>query len=234
VASSNGYRLLSVVEAATGFAVITLIITYFLSIYSALPGRNAFAMKLHHRSLRTDDAAVVIAALVTDSPETVREHLEDTADFMRETTHTTRAYPVLRYFQYVDDYYSLPLMLLSALDTLALVGSTLDRDEHDGLPRTSALDEMSLAAEGLLHELVRAPSAPAPTEQATEQWRQRQAEAVAVLRERGVAARSDDEAVEEYVRLRSTWDHHLAVLAENMAHEWDDRLHCPPGLAPAR
>jgi hypothetical protein len=232
VANSNGYRLLSVVEAATGFAVITLVITYFLSIYSALPGRNAFAMKLHHRSLRTDDAAVVVAALVSDSPETVREHLEDTADFMRETTHTTRAYPVLRHFQYVDDYCSLPLMLLSALDTLALVGSTLDRDEYDGLPRTSALDEMSLAAEGLLHELVTGPGAGQPSEPTKEQWRRRQAEAADTMREQGVQAWSGDDAAEEYIRLRTKWDGHLAALAENMAHEWDGRLHCPPGLTP--
>ena len=234
VAGSSGYRLLSVLQAVTGFSVITLMITYFLSIYSALPTRNAFAMKLHHRSLRTDDAAVVVAALVSDSPETVREHLEDTADFMRETTHSTRAYPVLRNFQYVDAYYSLPLMLLSALDTLALVGSTLDRDEYDGLPRTSALDEMSLAAEGLLHELVPSPEVGEPSEQTKQLWRRRQAEAIAVMQDHGVGARSDDDAAEEYIRLRTKWDAHLAALAEDMAHEWDSRLRYPPGLAPER
>jgi hypothetical protein len=176
----------------------------------------------------------VVAALVRDSPETVRAHLEDTADFMRETTHTTRSYPVLRDFQYVDDYYSLPLMLLSALDTLALVGSTLDHDEYDGIPRTSALDEMSLAAEGLLHELVRGPAAGEPSEETTQQWRRRQAEAAEVMRDHGVAARCHDGAAEEYIRLRTTWDGHLAVLAEKMAHEWDDRVRCPPRQLPAR
>jgi hypothetical protein len=234
VAGSGGYRLLSVIQAMTGFAVITLVITYFLSIYSALPGRNAFAMKLHHRSLRTDDAAVVVAALVADSPETVRTHLDDTADFMRETTHTTRSYPVLRDFQYVDDFYSLPLMLLSALDTLALVGSTLDHDEYDGIPPTSAFDEMSLAAEGLLHELVRGPAEGEASEQTKQQWRRRQAEAAEVLRDHGVAARHDGDAAEEYVRLRAAWDGHLAALAEKMAHEWDERVSCPPTPMSAR
>jgi hypothetical protein len=232
VATSGGYRILTVVQAMTGFAVITLVITYFLSIYSALPSRNAFAMKLHHRSLRTDDAAVVVAALVSDSPETVRTHLEDTADFMRETTHQTRSYPVLRDFQYVDDYYSLPLVLLSALDTLALVASTLDPDEYAGLPRSSALDEMSLAAQGLLHELAPGPAAGEPSEQTKEQWRLRQAEAAEVLRGRGVEARQHSDAAEEYVRLRATWDAHLAALAEKTAHEWDERVSCPPTAPP--
>ena len=42
------YRLLTVTEAATGFAFFSLVITYFLSVYSELTSRNAFAQGLHH------------------------------------------------------------------------------------------------------------------------------------------------------------------------------------------
>jgi hypothetical protein len=55
-----------------------------------------------------------------------------------------------------------------------------------------------------------------------------------VLRDHGVAARHDGDAAEEYVRLRAAWDGHLAALAEKMAHEWDERVSCPPTPMSAR
>jgi hypothetical protein len=49
---------------------------------------------------------------------------------------------------------------------------------------------------------------------------------------RGVAVRTDAEAAEEYVRLRSHWDDRLARLADELAHEWSDHLRCPPRAVP--
>lgn len=56
-------RLLIILEAAIGFSIFTLTITYLFSIYSAIIRRNTFALSLHHRSAGTADAAEILARL---------------------------------------------------------------------------------------------------------------------------------------------------------------------------
>ena len=52
-ANTGAYRLLTVAEAAVGFAFFSMVITYFLSVYSSLTSRNAFAQGLHHLTGKT-------------------------------------------------------------------------------------------------------------------------------------------------------------------------------------
>jgi len=63
VAKTSLYRLLMVAEAALGFSTITLILTYFLSVYSALTRRDTFALSLQYRAAGTGDAAELLARL---------------------------------------------------------------------------------------------------------------------------------------------------------------------------
>lgn len=62
-ANSGGYRTLTVVQAAMGFSYFGMTITYFLSVYSSLLNRNAFAEELYHKSSKRNDAAELIAKI---------------------------------------------------------------------------------------------------------------------------------------------------------------------------
>ena len=62
------YRLILVLEAAIGFSTVTMVVTYFLSLYNALVQRNTFALSLQHRSANTADAAELIARLGGQDP----------------------------------------------------------------------------------------------------------------------------------------------------------------------
>jgi len=55
VAKTALYRLLMVMEAAIGFSTVTLILTYFLSVYNALTRRTTFAVSLQYRTAGTGD-----------------------------------------------------------------------------------------------------------------------------------------------------------------------------------
>jgi hypothetical protein len=52
-AQTDPYRLLAIAEAALGFAFFSMVITYFLSVYSSLTSRNAFAQGLHYLTGKT-------------------------------------------------------------------------------------------------------------------------------------------------------------------------------------
>lgn len=229
IADSDPYRLLTVVQSATGFGVMTMVITYFLSVYSALPSRNAFALELHQRTRGTDDAAVLVSVLLTDELASVSSQLNSTAEFLRSVAQTHRSYPVLRAFHYREDYYALPRLMLTSLEAVTLIRSTLDPERYGPLLRAATLDEVSAAAQSLLEDLVETGPAKPPTADQAKRWRRRHEEAARTLADNDVAVCSTDQAADEYVALRSEWDAALARLAHSMMYRWEERLTAPPG-----
>lgn len=205
-----------------GFAFFSMVITYFLSVYSSLTSRNAIAQGLHHLTGKTGDAAEVIARLA-DGPDlsAAREHLSSKAEFLRQTHQTHRFYPALRHFHYREPHYALPRILLIALDTATLVRSALDRERYARVIHSPALDELFEAATDLMHELVPgAPRGAASTEEAV-LWRERYTAAVARLADAGLQVRPDATAgADDYVALRSEWDGPVHDLATAMLYEW--------------
>lgn len=95
-AKTSLYRLLMVTEAAIGFASFSMVITYFLSVYSSLTGRNAFGQGLHHQAGRTGHAAILLARKADGGDLSgARRHFPSEAEFIRQTHQTHRFYPVL-------------------------------------------------------------------------------------------------------------------------------------------
>lgn len=218
------YRLLTVVQAAVGFAFFSMVITYFLSVYSNLPGRNAFALGLHHLTGKTDDAAELLARLAeAEDLGKARQQLSSKADFLRQSAQAHHFYPVLRYFHYRQPHYALARVLLTSLDTATLIRSALHPERNDRLVESLELEELYDAATSLLHELV-ADSEPRPPEaEVATAWRRRYRAAVARLAEAGLAVCEDlDAGADLYVELRTEWDAPLHDLAAASLYEWGE------------
>lgn len=223
VADNSFYRLLSVIQAASGFAFFSMVTTYFLSVYSNLTSRNAFALRLHHLSGKTDDAAELLARL-TDGPDLSmsRQHLSSAADILRQIYQTHRFYPVLHYFHYRESYYALPRILFVALESTALLRSALDPKHYSALIRSSVVDELFEAAMALLRELVSGIRASSPSDEELMEWRKRYVNAATRLADAGIHVRDDVAvAMNEYVSDRMQWDFALCKLATYMLYEWE-------------
>lgn len=220
----QAYRLLTIVEAALGFASISMVVTYFLSVYSSLTDRNAFAQGLHHLTGDTGDAADLLARIADgEHLDQAKEHLATKADFLRRIYQSHRFYPVLRHFHYRETFYALPRILLTALDTAALIDSAIDRNRYAGLLDSVALDDLRRSALALTRELVPDRAEQAPSEEIATRWRERYAAATRRLRDAGLVVREDlDRGGAEYVRLRAEWDPPVRRLAEAMLYEWSE------------
>lgn len=218
------YRLLTVVQAAVGFAFFSMVITYFLSVYSHLPGRNAFALGLHHLTGKTDNAAELLARLAEGNDlSKAREQLSSKADFLRQTSQAHHFYPVLRYFHYRQPHYALARVLLTALDTATLIRTALDPERYDRLVGSLELEEMYDAATALLHELVPDAEPRPPAAEIASAWRERYEAAVSRLDDAGLAVRGNRGAgADLYVELRTRWDPPLRELAEASLYEWSE------------
>lgn len=221
-ATTAPYRLLSVLQAAVGFAFFSMAITYFLSVYSGLARRNAYAQGLHDLSGGTGDAAEILARLTGEGSQgALSDHLSGKAAVLREIHQSIRFYPVLRYFQYREAHYALPHILRVALDSVALLRTALDPGRYATHLRGAGIEELRRAATTLLRELAAAPEGAvgSPDPDAS---RRRYFEARERLAQAGAHVRADAEAgAGEYVALRSEWDGDLRALADSMLHEWD-------------
>lgn len=227
VATTPAYRALVVLEAATGFMTFTLAISYFVSIYGTLTGRNTFAMALHDRSGGTGRGSSVVRALWQEGPVMATAHLTSMADDLRMLALTHESYPVLRAFHYRRDSYALPRILLTCWETVTLLRTTVepqpDRPELTG----SAVDEMAEAALRVTAELDsgRGDSAHPQRERA---WRAHHARLVAELSDSGVPVRSH--GIEDYLATRRTWDPALAALGNQLLYDWPESSDPEPGL----
>lgn len=231
VATTPTYRLLTVSEAATGFATITLVISYFNSVYTTLTGRNAFAMALHHRSGGTGRGERVVVALWQEGEAAAAGHLAEMAAGLRAIAASHRAYPVLRAFHHRSGYDALPRILLTCLETSTLLRTTLDLDRASPTGRTplagTSVTEVHDAARTIRARMPAAPQLRRPSARQRGAWAAHHREMVAALLADGFPARTDRAATDEYVAQRAEWDPELAELAEALLYDWPEELLAP-------
>lgn len=221
--NTNVYRILTVTAAAVGFAFFSMVITYFLSVYSNLTSRNAFAQGLHQLSGNTDNAAELLARLANGADlSEARQHLSSKAGFLRQIHQAHRFYPVLRYFHYRESFYALPQILLTALDTATLIRSALDKEQYARTIHSPDLNTMFDAAMLLMQELTSDAQPRPPSKQEVKIWRERYLAALSRLTDAGLHTRIDTVAgADEYIAFRKEWNQPVHKLAETMLYEWD-------------
>ena len=223
VPTTGLYRILTVTEALMGFATISMVVTYFLSVYTNLVGRNAFANALQHRTRDSGDAAELLVTLahsggLSGSPG----FFSELTRFTLNTYETHRSYPVLRYFHYRQAYYSLPRILLVTLDSATLIRTALHADRYQELIRSIGAEGLTDSALQLVGELVPGAAARPPTEAAAAAWRRRYERAIKQLGDAGLAVNCDPVAgADAYVRERGQWDAQVRRLARATLYEWD-------------
>lgn len=218
VATTPLLRVMVVVEAATGFMTFTLAISYFVSVYGTLTGRNTFAMALHDRSGGSGLGVRVVQRLWDEGPVAAGLNLASMAAQLRELAQTHTAYPVLRSFHYRHDYAALPRILLTCWETVTLLRTTVDSDTA-GRPELtgSAVLELEAAARRLTDQLDVTPWKDVDVD-LVHDWRDHHAEAAEELRASGVPVR--DRSVEDYVAARQDWHAGLAALSHELLYDW--------------
>lgn len=233
VATTPIFRVLVVVESATGFMTFTLAISYFVSVYGTLTGRNSFALGLHDRSGGTGRGSVVVAALWSEGPVAAALHLTTMASELRELVQTHSSYPVLQSFHYRHEYDALPRMLLTCWETVTLLRTSIEVS-HERRPELtgSALAELGAAATTMTLRLMDgAPQEPAdPTPEQRAVWRRHHDELVRELAAAGVPTRGG--SADDYLSARARWDPALARLAADLLYDWPQELQPAPGGVP--
>lgn len=150
------FRLLTVLEAAVGFSVLTLSLTYLASVYGALAHRNAFALLLHYQAGGTADAAELLARLGPGGDFTgARQEVSRAATELLALLEAHHSYPVLHYFRRGDPAYAMARIILVALDAASLVRTVLDKKRHHAFAASAAMEALWGGGLRLLEETAR-------------------------------------------------------------------------------
>jgi hypothetical protein len=228
---TTGVRLTALFEAASGFALISLAITYLITVYSALERKRAVAISFYHQA----EEGANVAAFITHHFVAGRFYgLEGTFRMatrdLQELLESHVEHPVIHYFHPVEVYKSLPRVLFLALETCAVVRSCLDKDVYAEIchhPNVRTLEATSRHVLGELLaslELERREARRKETrfEEST-RWQQRFEQTMRLLKEANIKTRPEVDAAWEFYRARrEEWEAQLHRFSNYLGYDWDE------------
>jgi hypothetical protein len=234
VAREAPLRFIALSEAATGLALISLAITYMLTVYTALERKRAVAVSLYHQAAEGADVAGFIAHhFVEGRFYGLRDALRTVTRDLQGLLESHIDHPVIHYFHPVEVYKGLPRMLFLLLETCAVIRAALDREENLDLRDYPEVRTLDLGVRHVLKQLVdsldleRRERRRRPTEYERKdderRWRRRYEQTLARLKESGIKTREDaEQGWEEYRRQREEWESKLRRLALHLGYDWDE------------
>lgn len=129
-------RLVSVLEAAHGFTIITLAITYLLSVYSALNRTTALALEISRfvgRADGKDPVDLLIGMVHSGSEQEVLQWMGRALSSVTSIVQSEGQYPLLHYFHAPDDDRAFPVAVADLLEIAALFRSLLSPAQFPSL-----------------------------------------------------------------------------------------------------
>lgn len=154
VPKSAVMKALTVIGAAVGFSFFTLVLTYAMSIYTALVRRNQFAREIDYRTGRTGRTTEYLwPYLRTDHRAELNTDLSQLTSRLAGMVESQHLYPALLYFRFRDPQYSLTRMVGFCLEvsTLLRALARVSTDQTDHV--TEPADRMWHASRQMLEEI---------------------------------------------------------------------------------
>lgn len=226
VPKTGFWRLVTVLEAAIGFSIITASLTYLLSVYNALTRRNSFALSLYHRNSGQADAALLLVRLKGYGK--FQPALSEISSISRDLLYlleSHHAYPILHYFRFREPHYSLARMALISLDLATLTKTALHGQAYEPLINSAAVNQLHSGAYDLLTQLASSFLGQERLHQPTceKEWRDRYWSAIAYLQQHDIKTVADCQAgADQYVAHRRQWNGIVLAFANYMDYRWSE------------
>lgn len=222
-------RVIMVAAAASGFVLITVAVTYLLSVYGALERMTALAFEIHRFVGRSDGYApadVLVAVSETDSADELSAWLASTATSLSQVVQSDDEFPLLHFFHMPDER-SLPLALSDLLELVTLCRTVLSPGAFPALTGGLVSGGTERIARSYFTALDRKFKPRAGVDQNEQLSRERRAafeQAWTRLQGGKVPLRPEGEAWARYAASRSTWDEASPRLRARFGYPaFDDR-----------
>ncbi|HEX8473864.1 MAG TPA: potassium channel family protein [Pyrinomonadaceae bacterium] len=226
-------RAVALIEGASGFALISLAVTYLISVYRALENKRAVALSFYHQAEEGADVAGFIShhfvagrfygleSVLTVASRDIQQLLESHVE-----------HPIIHYFHPVEVHKSMPRMLFLELETCAVIRSCLDEGEYPETYHHPEVRTLEASARHVLGALVtsldlerrhhNAQRTETPTEESL-RWQRRFKQTIKQLKTAGIHTRPNlSEGWELYRASREEWESKLHRFASFLGYDWDE------------
>lgn len=149
IADTNALRLLTVVEAFCGFALLSVSVTYLLAVYRELITMHTLASRIAGYFGAGDVCGLVERQ--PDPPEAVARWGEDVTASLLHVLQAHHQYPILHYFRAREESRALPVQLG---ELLALRRAAKARPNHNGSEQPVATDLSLSSLSGALEQYI--------------------------------------------------------------------------------
>lgn len=229
--TTNLTRIAAVLEGASGVAVISLSITYLLTVSAALERKRALALKFYHQARQGADISGFI------SSHFARGQFHNLTESLREATHDLQElleshieHPVIHYFHPVEVYKGFPRAVFVVLETVAILNAHLDEESYveagDHPNVLIAGDNARHVIAELISSLRLKALAVEPFETDAETMERRRGcfnRALRQLQKNAIKTRTDiEQAFAEYNEDRDEWERQLFHFSEFLGYDWDE------------
>ena len=231
VPKTNAMRVVAFMEAASGFGLISLAITYLLSVYRALERKRAAAVAFYHEAEGgANVVGFVTNHLVAGKLSGLAPTLRVAARDLQETLESHVEHPILHYFHPSQVYKSLPRVLFLSLEICAVIKSCLASEEYAEIQERPEVRILESSARHVLTEftilldLEKESSRRVETRfEEARRWKGRFEQTITGLEEIGIKTRKDTAAGwKVYQALRDEWEPQLYALASYLGYDWDE------------
>lgn len=224
-------RFFAVLEGVSGIAIISLSITYLVTVYGALARRRTVALIFYHQARQGADIPGFIVS------HFARGHFQNLTTSLREATRNLDElleshleYSVIHFFHSREVYKGLPRLIFIMLEAVAILNSLLDEKEYveagDHPDVLIAGDSARYVLAELITTLKLKDCAVQPFESEIRTLlRQRYCfnRARHRLLKAGIKVREDiEQAFQEYVEDRATWEKQLFHLSHFLGYDWEE------------
>ena len=221
-AQNSFTRIVEVVEAATGFGVLTIVIAYLPSLYQAFSRRETTVSQLDARAGSPPSAGrLVVRATQHGGWPALNRYLRGWEGWSAELMETHLSYPTLAFFRSQHVNQNWLSALCTILDASALAVSAAPPGSVEEARFTFAISRHCVA--DLCYTFRVQPAAESVDRLPTADFDA----LIGELRENGVELRAEPQIIREQLeRMRALYEPYAEVLAERV------ELHLPPWLAP--
>ncbi|MEX0685333.1 MAG: potassium channel family protein [Balneolales bacterium] len=136
---SDTLQIVSFLQSGFGFAILTCVVTYIISVVSGVTDRNILSLRMWTETDRTGDGVLtVIQALSDEEPVYFRLRLQTLLDNVYHIQPKMQQFPILDIFYRSKDPVFSPEIMIRSVTELAIAAQIVSADpKHRGL-KTSA------------------------------------------------------------------------------------------------
>ncbi|HJQ69446.1 MAG TPA: potassium channel family protein [Blastocatellia bacterium] len=224
-------KIVAIIEAVSGFGLISLAVTYLIVVYSALERKRAIALSLYHSAEGGADVVGFIrhhfvAGRLSGLSATLRTAARD----LQEILESHVEHPIIHYFHPAQVYKGMPRVLFLSLEICAVIKSCLDQREYSDLNDHPAVLTMESTALHVLNELSTHLDLVSDGDESQEtlpeeiiRWRTRFEQTLRRLDAVGIKTEPDiAKGWAIYQAERGEWEQQLSRFAYHLGYDWDE------------